>query len=60
MNKLEEALKQIENRINALQEKAAYIRQELGIVNEPEVIVDALAIEPPKPRRGRRRTVNAE
>lgn len=60
MNKLEEALKQIENRINALQEKAAYIRQELGIVSEPESIVDALAIEPPKPRRGRRRTVNAE
>jgi len=60
MNKLEEALKQIENRINALQEKAAYIRQELGIVNEPQSIVDALAIEPPKPRRGRRRTVNAE
>jgi len=58
MNKLEEALKQIENRINALQEKAAYIRQELGlVVNEPQDVVET---EPPKPRRGRRRTVNAE
>jgi hypothetical protein len=58
MNKLEEALKQIENRINALQEKAAYIRQELGLVaNEPQ---EELQTEPPKPRRGRRRTVNAE
>jgi prefoldin subunit 5 len=58
MNKLEEALKQIENRINALQEKAAYIRQELGLVdNEQQEVVEA---EPPKPRRGRRRTVNAE
>ena len=60
MNKLEEALKQIERRIAALQDKAAYIRNELGVDTQPEVIEDAPAIEPPKPRRGRRRTVNAE
>jgi hypothetical protein len=56
MNKLEEALKQIENRIYELQTKAESIRKQL----KPASIVEELAIEQPAPRRGRRRTVNAE
>ena len=56
MNKLEEALKQIENRINELQTKAESIRKQL----KPASIVDQLAIEQPAPRRRGRKPLNAE